>query len=352
MRIALVLYFLLLGLVAVHAARIAGWSLWTAAAAIAAGTCATAAVHFFGRRPTRMLSCLLWLGTVGLVAALVILAAPAWQIIDSGSTPAGVGRMAPMLVAALGIYGANLWLGTALRSANRDESEWIARLLAGPPLFSTFLIAFILCAGVILTLDWLVRFDEGTKFVTRRFLERGPIPPVTVLLFFWGLLILLGKRWNAWFLRRALRQWSEARRGDSENGARSMVAAGFEALASGRVESKEGLQYLRRLYEESYLLPRYLGWAVPILGFIGTVFGISEAAEGIRGIISSDFGLSTLSSELSRAIAPLGIAFDTTLIALSLSVVLTLVLSLVQRGEERVLAELELEVRRAAAGHE
>ena len=92
-----------------------------------------------------------WLGTVGLVAALVILAAPAWQIIDSGSTPAGVGRMAPMLVAALGIYGANLWLGTALRSANRDESEWIARLLAGPPLFSTFLIAFILCAGVILT---------------------------------------------------------------------------------------------------------------------------------------------------------------------------------------------------------
>ena len=95
-----------------------------------------------------------------------------------------------------------------------------------------------------------------------------------------------------------------------------MVAAGFEALASGRVESKEGLQYLRRLYEESYLLPRYLGWAVPILGFIGTVFGISEAAEGIRGIISSDFGLSTLSSELSRAIAPLGIAFDTTLIAL------------------------------------
>ena len=88
-------------------------------------------------------------------------------------------------------------------------------------------------------------------------------------------------------------------------------------------------------------MPRYICWAVPILGFIGTVLGISLAAEGIRRIIASDAGLASLSNDLDAAIAPLGIAFDTTLIALSLSVALMLALALVQRSEERLLATFE-----------
>ena len=174
-----------------------------------------------------------------------------------------------------------------------------------------------------------------------RFLERGIIPPITVQLFFWGLLLLLGKRWNGWHLRRALRRWRNADAGD----AGTPVVASLEALAAGTARVEESLALLWRRYEESYLLPRYISWAVPILGFIGTVLGISLAADGIRRIIGSDTGLSGLSSDLSGAIAPLGIAFDTTLIALSLSVLLTLFLSLVQRDEERILAEIEWEVR-------
>ena len=177
--------------------------------------------------------------------------------------------------------------------------------------------------------------------VTPRFLERGIIPPITVLLFFWGLLLLLGKWWNGWYLRRALRRW---RNGES-SGATAPIVASLEGLAAGTARVEESLALLWRRYEESYLLPRYISWAVPILGFIGTVLGISLAADGIRRIIGSDAGISGLSSDLSGAIAPLGIAFDTTLIALSLSVVLTLFLSLVQRDEERILAAIEWEVR-------
>ena len=125
------------------------------------------------------------------------------------------------------------------------------------------------------------------------------------------------------------------------------LRASIAALAKDKTPPDEAIALLWQRYEESYLLPRYISWAVPVLGFIGTVLGISLAADGIRRIIGSDTGLSGLSGDLSGAIAPLGIAFDTTLIALSLSVALTLFLSLVQRSEERALAMLEWEVRSA-----
>ena len=342
MPIMLILYLLLLALVALNAVYVVGWPLWTAAVPIAAAAGALMVVRMVapGRRPV-LLACLQVLGTLGLIAAAGTLAMPAWQVIDAGASTGGAGRMAPMFVAALALYGVNLWLDAALSGAGDQELERIARLLSGPRLLPAFITALLLSAGVILALEWLSRSAEEMRFVTHRFLERGVIPPITVLLFFWGLLLLLGKRWNGWYLRRALGRW---RRGDP-GGATAPIVASLEALGAGAARLEESLALLWRRYEESYLLPRYISWAVPILGFIGTVLGISLAADGIRRIIASDAGLSSLSSDLSGAIAPLGIAFDTTLIALSLSVVLTLLLSLVQRDEERILAAIEWEVR-------
>ena len=342
MRIALLLYLLLLALVAINAVYVLGWPPWSAAVPIAAAAGALVVVRTAapGRRPA-ILVCLQVLGTFGLLAAAGTLAAPAWQVIDAGTSASGAGRMAPMFVAALALYGANLWLDAALSGADRAELERVARLLSGPRLLPALIAALVLCAGFILALDWAARSAEEAQVVTHRFLDRGIIPPITVLLFFWGLLLLLGKRWNGWYLRRALRRW----RNGEPGGAVAPLVASLEALGSGTVRVEESLALLWRRYEESYLLPRYISWAVPILGFIGTVLGISLAADGIRRIIASDAGLSSLSSDLSGAIAPLGIAFDTTLIALSLSVVLTLFLSLVQRDEERILAALEWEVR-------
>ena len=262
--------------------------------------------------------------------------------------------MAPMFAAALALYGANLWLDAALPGDGREE------IWSGSPACSPGRACFppssprsccvwasswpwngLPAASRTRALEWLARGVEDARVVTHRFLERGIIPPITVLLFFWGLLLLLGKQWNGWYLRRALRRWRNGETG----GATAPLVASLEALSAGAGRLEESLTLLWRRYEESYLLPRYISWAVPILGFIGTVLGISLAADGIRRIIASDTGLSGLSGDLSGAIAPLGIAFDTTLIALSLSVVLTLFLSLVQRGEERTLAAIEWETR-------
>ncbi|MBF2759814.1 MAG: MotA/TolQ/ExbB proton channel family protein [Ectothiorhodospiraceae bacterium AqS1] len=353
MRLALALYLLVLALLAVNIVYIIEWPLWVSALAIGPMIAALVIARIAQsqrstaswNRDFTVLGCLQFLGVIGLTATAATLAAPAWQVIDSGTSASWAGHMAPMFVAALVLYGANLWLDTTL-GGRREGVERIARLLSGPRLFPSLIAALLVSAGLILALEWLAQSGEGAREITRRVLERGIIPPITLLLFFWGLLLLLGKRWNAWYLRLALMRWQAGNR-EGEGASSGPLAVGFERLARAgdRAQREEDLLLLRRCYEESCLLPRYISWAVPILGFIGTVLGISLAADGIRRIIASDAGLSSLSGDLGGAIAPLGIAFDTTLIALSLSVILTLFLSLVQRNEERALAALEREVR-------
>ena len=375
--VALVFYVVLLALVSVNIVYVLGWPLWSALVpTVAAAGTATIGARAGANRPSVLLRSLLVLGIIGLIATAGALAMPAWQVIGSGASASQAGRLAPMFVAALALYGANLWLDAALSGGEREELERLARLFSGPRLFPSLVAALLLTAGFVLALEWCSESFASSRVVTRRFLERGIIPPITVLLFFWGLILLSGKRWNGWFLRRALRRWRGSTGAGPHAGSRASphagsgggapsgaasgapsvsegrsvtgtLVAGLQALADDGGRLDESLRLLWRRYEESYLVPRYISWAVPILGFIGTVLGISLAADGIRRIISSDAGLAGLSSDLSGAIAPLGIAFDTTLIALSLSVLLTGFLALVQRGEERTLAALEWEVREA-----
>lgn len=335
MLMALVLYLALLALIAVNLAHVLDQPLWYAAPPVAL---AVAAAGLAARRAGLLLPCLTVLGLAGLVAAAAALVLPAWQVIDAGASGSWAGRMAPMFVAALALYGANLWMDTA-RARGLEPDERIARLLAGPQLLPALVAAVLLAAAAVLALDWAGRNGTLGGSVTHRVLERGIIPPATVLLFCWGFLLLLGKWWNGLRFSRAL---SRPAPGNTSIDAslRSFFEAGGE----------ERMLLLWRRHDESYLVPRYLCWALPVLGFIGTVLGISLAADGIRGIIASGTGITGLSSDLGSAIAPLGIAFDTTLVALTLSIVLTLMLALVQRGEARALTTLERRIRDGGGG--
>ncbi len=338
-RLLLLFYFILLALVAVNLALVLELPLQLAAVPPGVALLAVAATWLSIGTRRALFSCLLVLGIIALITVALVLAVPAWQVIADGASRSWAGRMAPLVVAALALHACNLWVAAAASGEHDESLERLARLFYGPGILASLVTALILCAGLILGLELLARSGDQAQAVTRRFLERGVIPPLTVLLFFWGSLLLLGKWWNGWYLRRVLARWSVR--------ANSFTAS-LDDLTANPTEMDEGLQLLWRRHEESWLLPRYISWAVPILGFIGTVLGISLAAEGIRRIIASDAGLTSLSSDLDGAIAPLGIAFDTTLIALSLSVVLTLMLVLVQRGEERLLATLERRVRETA----
>ncbi|MHC5055224.1 MAG: MotA/TolQ/ExbB proton channel family protein [Planctomycetota bacterium] len=89
----------------------------------------------------------------------------------------------------------------------------------------------------------------------------------------------------------------------------------------------------------AYLVPKFLVWAMPIFGFIGTVLGIGGAVGGLTGTIARDTeGLSRALGEVAKH---LGVAFDTTLVGLGMSFIALLVQTLIQRQEFQVLADVE-----------
>lgn len=80
-------------------------------------------------------------------------------------------------------------------------------------------------------------------------------------------------------------------------------------------------------------LVNYLAWAIPALGFIGTVRGLA-GAFGLAGSEETDLGAFT-----KQATDQLNIAFDCTLVALVLSIVLMYLLHTVQRAEETLIID-------------
>lgn len=97
------------------------------------------------------------------------------------------------------------------------------------------------------------------------------------------------------------------------------------------------LRYLAELASErlhlSYAMMRTITWAVPILGFLGTVIGITMAIANVTP--------EQLESSLPEVTGGLAVAFDTTAQALGISLVLVFGAFLVERGEQAVLSEVE-----------
>ncbi len=86
----------------------------------------------------------------------------------------------------------------------------------------------------------------------------------------------------------------------------------------------------------SYAYLRVLIWAIPTMGFIGTVLGISLAVTELSGALGGG-DLDKLTSSLQGMFSGLGTAFNTTLVALVMSMIIKFPLSSLQRSEEGVL---------------
>ncbi len=85
-----------------------------------------------------------------------------------------------------------------------------------------------------------------------------------------------------------------------------------------------------------YAMSRYIVWAIPTFGFIGTVIGISNAL-GHLDIIKFMGSHMDKVAQFKTLTSDLGFAFSTTIVALTLSAILVFILHLVQRGEEEAL---------------
>lgn len=93
--------------------------------------------------------------------------------------------------------------------------------------------------------------------------------------------------------------------------------------------------------DSSYAIARVLIWAIPILGFIGTVMGLGAAVSGFSDFLAGAAGLDAIKDAIGDVTQGLGMAFDTTLLALILSVILMFPLSVVQRREENLFVEID-----------
>jgi hypothetical protein len=93
--------------------------------------------------------------------------------------------------------------------------------------------------------------------------------------------------------------------------------------------------------EATYSHIKVLIWAIPIMGFIGTVMGLGSAVSGFSSFLAGAAELSAIKDAIGNVTLGLGVAFDTTLLALVLSVLLMFPLSFVQRAEGLFFVDLE-----------
>jgi biopolymer transport protein ExbB/TolQ len=84
--------------------------------------------------------------------------------------------------------------------------------------------------------------------------------------------------------------------------------------------------------ESELSMLRYLVWAIPSIGFIGTVRGIGVALQRADEAIQGD---------IAGVTSALGVAFNSTLVALFISIVLMLLIHLLQSGQEGLILRLQ-----------
>lgn len=91
--------------------------------------------------------------------------------------------------------------------------------------------------------------------------------------------------------------------------------------------------------QSSYSLLKVFLWAIPILGFIGTVMGLSVAVGSLA--MGDNADPEALKSSINSLTGGLGIAFDTTLLGLILSMFMSFPLAAVQKKEDETLTLID-----------
>ncbi len=112
---------------------------------------------------------------------------------------------------------------------------------------------------------------------------------------------------------------------------RTNSAAGLEDQLRNLAEADEARSHA------SYSLVRIVTSTIPILGFLGTVIGITRAVAELAQIV----GDISFEEAINSVVSGLSVAFDTTALALGLSIVLMFGMFFISRWEARCLANAD-----------
>lgn len=194
--------------------------------------------------------------------------------------------------------------------------------------FYSFLVAMPI---TLFTLVMVYIYKDSYTFnLSEKLLDRGAIPPITLFLFFWCISDTSSIFFNS---KINLAKLNKSRGLNTSN---SMVTMSIHTSIS----------IIEEAHYRRFQLPLFINWSIPVLGFIGTVLGISLSSENIQKVISSDDSMSNMNKGISEAIAPLGIAFDTTLVALSLSIISTFFTLVSSNSERKYISKLQAHLER------
>ncbi|MDO4570968.1 MAG: MotA/TolQ/ExbB proton channel family protein [Planctomycetia bacterium] len=129
---------------------------------------------------------------------------------------------------------------------------------------------------------------------------------------------------------------------------RLLSALNFVKRNQSAVGFEDEMKYLADLdagrMAQGYSFVRVVIWAIPILGFLGTVMGITQAIGGLGG------NLSDTDSTLPKMISSLSLAFDTTALALSFSIILMFLQYYIEKLESHLLDRVDFQTHRELSG--
>ena len=91
----------------------------------------------------------------------------------------------------------------------------------------------------------------------------------------------------------------------------------------------------------SYAILKVFIWALPIFGFIGTVIGVSAAVASLASSLDNASDMTAMKGALNAVFGGLGTAFDTTLLALIMSMFVKIPTSALQKSEEDLITAVD-----------
>ncbi|MCR9291940.1 MAG: MotA/TolQ/ExbB proton channel family protein [bacterium] len=226
-----------------------------------------------------------------------------------------------------------------------------------------------LASGVFLGLILAGPLDYG---LLRRYCLNHPVAIACVCLFFVGIITLVLKWYQAVVQAGATRKatlalhqltiegaeipshqraewldahWQRLHRAVAESwmGRRLTSVLDLQIRRGRRLQLEADLQLLSDAeadrQHDSYSLLRIINWAMPMLGFLGTVLGISQTL----GQLDTQMLASQQQDAMNQLTAGLYVAFDTTAIALILTVFLMFLQFGVSRIEQSLLSTISME---------
>ncbi|MEM9385436.1 MAG: MotA/TolQ/ExbB proton channel family protein [Pseudomonadota bacterium] len=167
-----------------------------------------------------------------------------------------------------------------------------------------------------------------------------------IILFLWSFVLTI------WRLVELSAQWdyfdalattaSEALAQSAATANHPLIKAVTDSMALGqdgdihkaREAAHMHLETFGRTLEASNSLFRYVIWAVPSIGFVGTVRGIGSALGEADKALAGDIASMT---------ANLGVAFNSTLVALVLSLALMLFMHVLEGTQDKLIIDIEAE---------